>query len=424
MRIGIFGGTFDPIHKGHLAILDAAASGGFFERIYVVPSAIPPHKPINSISMSTYRYEMARIAVKNMNFDIPVILSDIEICRNRVSYTLDTVREISRHFNSKASIFLICGSDVLFDIQKWHRPDELLHETGLYLALRPGYNGHTLYDHIEDIRNRYSTRIELFSADLIDISSMQLRERLFSGDASADPFIDPGVLRWIRKNQLYDPAYDFQNDIQPATMQKLADYEFRLRSLISSQRLVHSLNTMKECIRLSKLFDTSPDKCAIAGLLHDCTKHSKSGMYTVEDLALTDISYNDIIGIPAEIEHAYTGSVYAQRNFDIVDEDILNAIRYHTTSRLDASQMEKIVFIADKIEPGRTFHRIDEIRQISYRNLDDGLLECLRDIMLHLEKTGKTVHPDTIATFNSLQTGRLKGSAGPIAADGERLTGL
>ena len=401
MRIGIFGGTFDPIHKGHLAILDAAASGGFFERIYVVPSAIPPHKPLSSISMSTYRYEMVRIAIKNMNFSIPVILSDIEICRHQVSYTLDTVREIRRQFRTEPVIDLICGSDVVFDIRNWHRPDELLHETGLYLALRPGYGGQELYDHIEEVRNRFSARIELFSADLIDISSVQLREKLASG-SSADPYIAPEVLRWIRKNALYDPVYDFQKDIRPETMQKLADYEFRLRSLISSQRLVHSLNTMKECVRLGMHFGASPDRCAIAGLLHDCTKHSKSGIFAVEDLALTNNSYNDIIGIPAEIEHAYTGSVYAQRYFGIEDEDVLNAIRYHTTSRPDASLIEKILFVADKIEPGRTFHRIDEIRQITYRCLDDGLLECLRDIMRHLEETGKTIHPDTSAAFSSL----------------------
>lgn len=403
MRIGIFGGTFDPVHMGHLSILSAAASGGFFDRIYVIPSAFPPHKARNSISMSTYRYEMVRIGLKNMNFSIPVILSDIEINRHAVSYTLDTVREINQQCNNSAAIYLICGSDVIFEIEHWHRPYELLSEAGIYLALRPGYTGQELYDRVEKIRSEYSARIEFFIAESIDISSLQLRGMIASEDSDADSYFEPGVLRWIKKNALYNPEYNIFSDINPETISCLAEYEFRLRSLISTQRLVHSLNTMKESVKLSRLFGASPDKCAIAGLLHDCTKHNKSGMFTFEEMSLVNGNHIDTIGIPAEIEHAYTGSIYAHKDFGIEDEEILNAINFHTTSRPDASLIEKIIFIADKIEPGRNFHRIDEIREIAYRNLDDGLRECLKDIMLHLEQTGKTVHPDTEAAFNSLQ---------------------
>ncbi|MHB1452538.1 MAG: nicotinate (nicotinamide) nucleotide adenylyltransferase [Saccharofermentanales bacterium] len=402
MRIGIFGGTFDPVHKGHLAILDAAASGGFFDRIYVIPSAIPPHKELSSISMSTYRYEMVRVGLKNMNFTIPVMLSDIEISRHTVSYTLDTVREISRQYNNSAKIYLICGSDVVFEIEHWHKPDELLHAAGIYLALRPGYVGNELFERIEIIRNRYSAQIVLFNAESIDISSMKLREMLAHEESGTEAYFEPGVLQWIRKNALYDPEYDFVEDIDPSTLICLSEYEFRLRSLISAQRLVHSLNTMKESVRLGRLYGASLEKCAVAGLLHDCTKHNKSGMFTFEEMGFINGNHAETIGIPAEIEHAYSGSVYAQRNFGIEDEEILNAIKFHTTSRPDASRVEKIVFIADKIEPGRTFHRIDEIREIAYRNLDDGLRECLIDIILHLGQTGKTVHPDTVAALKSL----------------------
>ncbi len=399
MRIGLFGGTFDPIHRGHAALLAAAATGGFFDRIHVIPSAIPPHKSLHHVSMPSYRYEMARIAVKDMDFPIPVVLSDIEIRQNKVSYTIDTVREIAKLYKSQAGIYLICGADVAGQIENWHMPEALLREAGLFLAGRPGCGEEELEARILRLKNKYGTKIERFFADPVDISSMQLREMIASDDPGAEAFLDPGVFRWIRENALYDPAYDFAGCFDFHMVKRLGDMEFALRGILSAHRLIHSLNTMRESVRLGRTFGAPLEKCALAGLLHDCTKISRTDARPADG---DDERPAGLEGIPAEIEHAYTGSDYARSVFGIVDEDILNAIRYHTTSRAGASLLEKILFVADKIEPARTFSRIGEIRAVASHDLDGGMRECLRDIMLHLDRQGKTPHPDTVAAYREL----------------------
>jgi nicotinate-nucleotide adenylyltransferase len=401
MRIGLFGGTFDPVHTGHRTLLETAADTRFFDRIYVVPTAIPPHKSMDAVSLSAYRYEMVRLALRNCNFSIPVLLSDLEIRRNRVSYTLETVRELQDSLDHRAEIYLICGSDVVFEIEHWYRPELLLRETGLFLATRPGHEGEKLRLAIKEIRTRYATDIRQFASPPIDISSREIRAMMSENPDRSIPYLDPDVQSWIRANAIYEPSYRIFHEILPTTREQLTEAEFALRRLIPAKRLIHSLNTMREAVRLGKIHGMALEPCALAGLLHDCTKHSKPGMFPMD-------AYRPFNGektpsnVPPEIEHAYTGSMCAQTQFGIEDEDILHAIRYHTTSRPDSSLLEKIVFVADKIEPGRTFPRIDEIRDIASSNIEEGLLECLRDIMQQLRDTGRPIHPDTDAAYHQL----------------------
>ena len=410
MKVGFFGGTFDPIHAGHVAMLEAAADAGFFDRIYVVPSAVPPHKSAGMVSMASYRYEMVRLALHNRSFPIPVLLSDLELRRNRPSYTLESVRELRTSLDADAQIYLICGSDVVPDIGHWHRPDLLLREAGLFLAQRPGHEGNALHPTIEEIRRTYSTDIHLFSTRPVDISSRELRMLLESDIDGPIPHLDAEVLSWVRANAVYDPCYRFFHEIPPDLREQLTDAEFTLRTMIPARRLIHSLNTMREAVRLGKIHGMQPGPCALAGLLHDCTKHSKSGMFPMD-------AYRPFNGepipsdIPAEVEHAYTGSVFAHIRFGIGDEDILNAIRYHTTSRPDSSLLEKIIFVADKIEPGRTFPRIEEIREAAARSIDEGLAECLKDIMHQLQETGRPIHPDTLDAYRQLRNRLSAGQA-------------
>lgn len=407
MKIGIFGGTFDPIHLGHTAILKAAARSGYLDKIIVIPNAFPPHKSIEQISMASYRYEMTRIALDNLDFEIPVELSDIELFRKGKSYTIDTIEELKKTLSSSDEIVLIYGSDVVFDIENWYQPRMIMKECELFIAIRPGFEGDEFDKKTRYLIDHYSAKIALFSADYIDISSTLLRENLISehGESCEDKktqvYLLPAVQAWINKNKIYKN----QNDLTLISHEiflSLQDYECELQKIITKDRLIHSINTMREAVKLAALFGGDINKSAIAGLLHDC---AKSKIVNTGKQFQTNERNDPYLSDPLispDILHAYLGKKMAIEKFHIEDKDILNSIYYHTTSRKNSSLLEKIIFVADKIEPARTFLRIDEIRNIAYNSLDDGLFNCLADIIALLHRNNKVPHPDTIAAYESI----------------------
>jgi len=453
MKIGIFGGTFDPIHLGHIAILKAAAKSGYIDKIIVIPNAYPPHKPLDQTSMASYRYEMTRIALKEFNFEIPVVLSDMELFRKGKSYTLDTILELKTTYSISDQFVLIYGSDVVFEIENWHQPRQIMKECELFIARRPGFEGDEFDNKVKFLVEHFCAKIAFFQADYIDISSTELRESLVSEPDKKQVFILPAVHEWITKNKIYENQKNL-SQISYEVFLQLREYECELRKIITKDRLIHSINTMREAVKLAVLFGGDIDKCAIAGLLHDCAKsktvdiekqfhttgkdnnkfsghddvlHNVTGdidsLDAIKESKVDGLSEktnisNDISNETAQIErndpnlsdpllspdilHAYLGKKMAIDKFNIEDKDILNAIYYHTTSRNNSSLLEKIIFVADKIEPGRTFPRIDEIRLMTYRDLEEGLLNCLADIIKLLYHSNKVPHPDTIASYESI----------------------
>lgn len=398
MRIGIFGGTFDPIHTGHLAILKAAAESGCLDRIMVIPNAIPPHKSLQTISMASYRCEMVRIALEETSFAIPVTLSDIELFREGKSYTLDTILELKSGHSPDDQFILVYGSDVIYDIEDWHMPRQIMKECELLFAERPGFGGEKFRVKVRDLEDRYSARIAVFQADYVDISSTELREMLQSDDKSANKHLLPALKEWITTNRIYSDQPYFAR-ISPETLAILHEYERILQKMIDRKRLIHSLNTMREAVKLALLYHGDLKKCAIAGLLHDCAKsmpeNGKNFLHNSNIYGEQTNSFSDIY-------HSYQGRQVAVDCFSIDDPDILSAIYFHTTSRAGSSLLEKIIFVADKIEPGRTFPGIEEIRKTTYANLEEGMFSCLNDIIELLKRSEKTPHPDSLAAYREL----------------------
>lgn len=406
MRTGIFGGTFDPIHTGHIAILTAAASNGYLDRILVVPSACPPHKPAEQVSMATYRFEMTRIVLENCKFDIPVEISDLELFRKGKSYTIDTILELKKNAPKDHEFVLIYGSDIVFDIEKWHKPQEIMRECELFLAKRPGFTGTHFEQKIEELKETFHAVITLFPSDYIDISSHEVRKLLVEDSAEAIPFLQPQLYEWIAKNKIYKNQ-EYFTFLDQSTIHFLRDFELRLQKILKRDRLIHSINTMREAMKLAILFGGDIDKAAIAGLLHDCAKSKNVSKATLKGLQ-QDPNLEDP-DLSPDIMHAYLGKQLAADHFGITDPDILNAIYYHTTGRAEASLLEKIIFVADKIEPARTFPGIRKIRETAYEDLDLGLLACLHDIIQLLQKSNKIVHPDSIHAYEIISEEKTKG---------------
>lgn len=399
MKIGIFGGTFDPIHAGHIAILEAAAGSGYLDMIIVIPTAHPPHKPKDQISMASYRYEMTRIALDRIDFPVPVSLSNIELFRKGVSYTLDTIFELKSSFSPDDEFILIYGSDVVFEIENWYKPRRIMEICELYLAARPGFTGTEFDKKVQYLKDEYSAKIRMFKSEKINISSKEIREFFIEDPKKTSHYLTPALNQWITINQIYSNL-KYMKLLSEETFRLILEYECSVQRILDKERVIHSVNTMIESIKLAGIFNGDIQKSAIAGLIHDCAKSKTieegSNWLLINEPNLTGTS------APPDIIHAYIGRQIAIDEFKIYDTDILNAIYYHTTSRANSSLLERIIFVADKIEPSRTFPGIEDIRIVAYRNLDEGLRICLRDIIKLLYSRKKDPHPDTIKAFESL----------------------
>ena len=181
-----------------------------------------------------------------------------------------------------------------------------------------------------------------------------------------------------------------------------------LKKKQSEHRYIHTIGVQYTSICLAMKYGYDIQKAELAGLLHDSAKH-----YSNEKLLKTCLKQNVPV---SEIErqspfllHGKAGAVLAQRKYDIYDEDILNAIRFHTTGRPNMSLLEKIVFVADYIEPGRNVApNLDALRKLSFENIDEAVYEILKQTLFYLKKKKAIVDPSSIETYNfyRILTGR------------------
>ena len=172
-----------------------------------------------------------------------------------------------------------------------------------------------------------------------------------------------------------------------------------LKENIDEGRLVHSENTAKEAVRLAKLFGADEQKALIAGLLHDVAKSKVTG----EQCRLASMYDVDIDAVEAknpELIHGKLGAAMIQQQLQICDEDILSAVRWHTTGRANMTLLEKIIYLADLIEPCRNFDGIERIRAMAYHNIDRAMLLALEQVIGFVKSQGYPLHTKSVEAYH------------------------
>ncbi len=196
-RIGIMGGTFDPIHLGHLVIAEAVRDRFQLERVLFVPAASPPHKENAGLTAASHRYLMTVLAVQSHP---SFFASDIEMNRSGPSYTIDTVREMVRIYGAAADLYFITGADAIIELPTWREPERLLELCQFVAATRPGCNG------LEEVIARYGDigagRIHRLETPELAISATDIRERVKQGK-SVRYIVPDAVEHYIQKEGLY-----------------------------------------------------------------------------------------------------------------------------------------------------------------------------------------------------------------------------
>ncbi len=380
-RIGIYGGTFNPPHIGHLEAAKQAVSKLHLDRLLMVPAGIAPHKvlPPNSPT-AMQRLEMLRIAAA----DCPQIsVSDVELCREGVSYTWQTVRAL-REENPRAELILIMGTDMFLSFRKWKNPEEILKEASLAVFYRGDKNEQAAVAEEKAYWESRGVNVQLVENDVIEISSTQMR-RLLIFRCAAD-FLPEGVLDYIREHYLYDTRTNWKN----LPMDRL---EQVVISLLNPNRVAHVLGCRDTAVALAKHWGANVEDAARAGILHDITKAIDGPLQLTLCGAYGKILSDFSRKYPKTL-HALTGSLVAERIFG-ENEAVVSAIECHTTGKADMNLLEKIIYVADYMEPCRNFPGVEKLRELAYTDMDAALKLGLNMTLEHLANQGAEVSPES-----------------------------
>ncbi|MDP3012535.1 MAG: nicotinate-nucleotide adenylyltransferase [Candidatus Hydromicrobium sp.] len=201
-KIGIMGGTFNPIHHGHLVTAQEALSQFKLDKVIFIPTGNPPHKIENEVASAEDRYTMTVIATSsNSNF----FVSRMEIDRKGESYTIDTVRQLRKIYGKNSLLYFITGADAILEILTWKNTDEIVSLCKFIAATRPGYN----LSRIEDLRKRLfgkagttDEKIYVMEIPALSISSTDIRNRV-KHNRPIDYLLPEGVSNYILKHELY-----------------------------------------------------------------------------------------------------------------------------------------------------------------------------------------------------------------------------
>jgi len=380
-RIGIYGGTFNPPHIGHIQAAKSAITALGLTKLLLVPDRVAPHKVIPSGSPSPeQRLEMLRIAAA----DCPQMeVSELELDREGTSYTYQTVLEL-RELYPDAELILLMGTDMFLNFHSWKNPQIILENASLGVFYR-GEKGEAVA--IEERRAQMAQQgntVYLVKNDVVNISSTQMRRLL--AFRCAGEFLPEGVLEYIREHRLYDTRAAWKN----LPMEEL---EQVVISLLNPNRVAHVLGCRDTAVELARRWGADETDAARAGILHDITKAIDGPL----QLTLCD-AYGKILSdfskrYPKTL-HALTGSLVAQRIFG-ENQSVVSAIEHHTTGKADMNLLETIIYVADYMEPNRNFPGVEKLRELAFTDIQAALKLGLEMTLEHLKRQGNEVSPES-----------------------------
>ena len=388
MKIGVYGGTFNPPHLGHLTAARAVYELLGLDLLLLIPAGLPPHKELPAGSPTAkQRLEMTRLAGEQLGLGDRVRTLDIELERGGRSFTSDTLAQLKAQYPD-SELWLLMGTDMFLTLQAWHEPEKILSLAGIAAFGRTEEDTEELFSAQRNYLYQTYPQARIFTLTIpgvIDVSSTELREKLAKGQGGN--LLAPAVYGYILREGLYNTDADLKrlpiSRLRPVAL-----------SYLKHKRIPHVLGTEQEAIRLAERYGADVEKARVAALLHDCTKK----LDMPAQLALCGqygIALDELEQKALKLLHSKTGAAIARDVFG-VDDEIYSAIWYHTTGHADMTKLEKIIYLADYIEPSRDFPGVDTLRKVCYEDLDKGLLLGLEMTIEEMTAMGNPVHRATV----------------------------
>ncbi len=366
-KIGILGGTFDPVHIEHIFLAKSAIKELKLDKLIVMPTFIPPHKSTLPAPAED-RLNMLKSAFSDVE---EIEVSDFEIQKQGKSFTYQTVEYYKSQCDCE--LFFIVGGDMLSNFKFWRFPERIMKVCTLAAFGRE--------DFFVDYQKEQEYFVNTFNKKFIRLSytgkvasSTKIRTYAELG-LSLDGLTAPAVIEYIQDKGLY----------------KGDKYAQFIKQSLPEKRLIHTANVVVTALKKVKELGLDGHKVKISAMLHDCAKyldHTK-----VKDFELPE-------KVPAPVVHAYLGAFVAQRALGIDDEEILDAIRYHTSGKADMSTLGKLIFVADMLEEGRSYEGVERLRRL-YEKEDFELcfVECLKEEFVHLLNKKQYIYEETLNAF-------------------------
>lgn len=393
MKIGIYGGTFNPPHLGHMAAAQTAIAALNLDKLLLVPAAIPPHKALpQGTPAPEHRLAMVEKMADAMR--LPAVeVCPIELHRQGPSYTSDTLEEIRAQYPG-AELWLLVGTDMFLTLHLWHQPEEIFRLAGVCAFGRTERDGEAVFAPQRDyLAHTFGARLTTITLPgLVDISSTRLRELLGRGEGRE--YLLPAVYGYILMNRLYGTSADLKHLELPEL--RACSY-----SMMRAKRVPHVVGVEEEAAKLARRWGADPVLARRAGVLHDCTKY----LELPEQLELCQtygVELDELERQAVKLLHAKTGACIARAVFGEPDA-VYQAIFWHTTAKADMTTLEKILYVADYMEPNRDFEGVERLRKLAYEDLDKALLLGVEMTIREMEEKKRVIHPKTIQARDYLR---------------------
>lgn len=380
-RLGVLGGTFDPIHEGHLALARQALKQCVLDKVLLLPMAQPAHRrPAADIAD---RMAMCRLAIA----DEPGLLLSEAGGQGAAQYTVETLHVLRRQYPD-ARFTLILGADKLPTLPYWREADKLFSLCDFLCFPRAGVDAQTALERAREA----GARVTMLDGAQVPYSATIIRARTAQYEDA--PGLPLRVLCYMAQRGLYQP-----------------NFEPQLKTMMNPRRFRHTLGVRREAVRLAALHGAPVQKAALAGLLHDCAKGMPLAAMAqiARENCLTDCK--KFLSSGAML-HGPVGAYIARERFGVHDEDVLSAIRSHTVGRPGMSRLELCVFVADATEPGREdYDGLAQIRALAEKSLPAAALYSLYQTRAFLETTNRPFFPiaeETCAYLEGILTPQEK----------------
>ena len=401
MKLGIYGGTFNPPHLGHMAAAKAAIETLHLDKLLLIPDRIPPHKelPENPVSNED-RLAMTRIMGDRLDCPDVVEVSDLEMHRTGKSYTADTLEQLRQVYPTD-ELWLMMGTDMFLTLQNWREPERITALAGICAFARTQADcGELLTIQAEHLRKTFEAKVCVLQLpQVVDVSSTRLRELLAQG--GGQEYLSPAVYGYILRHGLYGAGRD---------LKRLPDRELRAcsYSMIRAKRIAHVKGTEEEAVRLARRWGADEEHARRAAILHDCTKYLELDEQ-LQLCAKYGIVLDELEQQAVKLLHSKTGACVARHVYGVSD-DIYEAIFWHTTGKADMTLLEKLLYIADYMEPTRDFPGVERLRALAYEDLDAAVLLGCEMSIQEMAERGLPVHPNTVKARDWLRS-KTKGTS-------------
>ena len=397
-KIGIMGGTFDPVHNGHLYLArEALRQIGLDEVLWIV-SGDPPHKG-DGVRSRIVRRNMTALAIRDMD---GMRLCDLEILSELPAYTCETLSRLKERYPDD-EFYFIMGEDSLRIFDSWYHPELIAEKAKIIVAVRKedGASEASEAKHMKEVQKLMDQRQKQFPTEFfllrtknIPVSSTGLREMVKKGESIRD-YVPRAVSDYIATRHLYEEKMSYDDKIREILPQ--------LEKILKPSRFHHTIGVMETAAALAMRYSYPVSKARLAGLLHDCAK----GNTDKELLALCKkyhLSVTEAEEASPHLLHAKVGAYLTKHLYGINDDEIAHAVAVHTTGEPGMGLLEQIIFVADYIEPNRNrAARLEEIREAAFFDLRLAVAMILRDTIAYLEKSHAHIDAKTNDTYLSFR---------------------